>query len=374
MKIAWLYFIFIVAMRLTHLIGTIPFFLLLFCGADAKCQGLKWLNTINDTAYISDHCNDLTFRLYGSRKYTSYTLRDNDKETKLSYKPNDNYNLGFGFNYKFIGLNIGINFPFINHDDDKYGKTDYLDVQSHIYLRKLTIDFWGQYYKGFYLSNPEDALSNFNVNGGYPMRPDIHLLALGIDAQYIFNDEKFSFRAAFLQNEYQKKSAGSWMLGGSIYNVFLRGDTSFVPTHFVKPDNETNYYFNKSNIYSIAAGGGAAYTFVIKRHFFITASAMLEAGFNYTVMKNTWSDTKDDQGGPQLITTIRFAAGYNSERYFAGIHIVDMNSLSGAPLPGVTQTYGGGNVRFTLAKRFKVKRKTEKKIEKIIDSALPTHN
>ncbi|PZF73074.1 DUF4421 domain-containing protein [Taibaiella soli] len=356
-------------MRLPHLFTPISVFLLLLCGWNAKSQKIN-LKTINDTAYISDHSNDFTFRLYGSRKYTSYTLRDHDKDTKLAYKPNDNYNLGFGFNYKFIGLNIGLNFPFINHDDDKYGTTNYLDVQSHIYLRKLTVDLWGQYYKGFYLSNPSDALSNFNASS-YPIRPDIHLLALGIDLQYIFNDEKFSFRAAFLQNEYQKKSSGSWMLGGSIYNVFLRGDTAFVPTHFVKPENDANYYFNKSNIYSIAAGGGGAYTFVIKQHFFITASAMLEAGFNYTVMKNTWSDTKDDRGGPQLITTVRFAAGYNSEKYFAGIHIVDMNSLSGSPIPGVTQTYGGGNVRITVADRFKVKRKTEKKFNEVMDKVIP---
>lgn len=347
--------------------------MLVLCGPSASSQKIN-LNTVNDTAYISDHCNDFTFRLYGSRKYTSYRMADRDKDASVFYKPNDNYNIGFGFNYKFIGLNIGLNFPFINHDDDVYGKTDYLDVQSHIYLRKLTIDLWGQYYKGFYLANPQDALNNFNVHGtGYPIRPDVHLLALGIDMQYIFNDERFSFRAAFLQNEYQKKSAGSWMLGGSIYNVFLRGDTSFVPADFVRPRPENRYYFNKSNIYSLAFGGGGAYTFVLKQHFFLTLSAMLEGGFNYTVMKNTWSDTKDDNAGPQLVVTIRCAAGYNSEKYFAGIHFVDMTSFGGSALPGVTQAYGAGNVRITLADRFKVKRKTEKKFEKLMDDVLPSH-
>lgn len=345
--------------------------LLLLQATCLKAQSFKWLQTKNDTSYISDHSNDLTVRLYGSRKYTNYKLHDREDNTTVSYKPNDNFNVGFGFNYKFLGINFGFNMPFINNDNDIYGKTKYLDLQSHLYLRKLTVDFIGQYYKGYYLANPTDVISGFNPAGNYPQRQDMHSLNLGLDVQYIFNDEKFSFRAAFLQNEYQKKSAGSVMLGASVYSFFFRADSSIVPSNSINPEIYNRYNFTRTNIYSIAAGGGYAYTYVYREHFFITASLMAEAGINYTILDNTITDDRKDHAGFQLNYTIRCAAGYNSERYFAGIHFVDITTQSDSPIRAIHQQLGAGNFRVSFVKRFKIKRRVQREIDKTLNEVLP---
>src|SRR5690349_1267228 len=126
-------------------IRTLATMLLLLSGAEyAAAQGLRsLLRTANDTAYVSDYTQDLAVRLYGSRKYTYYDMIDKAVDTKAFYRPNANINLGFGVNYKFIGINIGIKLPFLNDDDDRYGKTKLIDLQSHLYLRKMVVDFYG---------------------------------------------------------------------------------------------------------------------------------------------------------------------------------------------------------------------------------------
>lgn len=327
--------------------------LVLFLSASAASaqQRLKrLLQTKNDSAYIEDHTEDLTVRIYGSRKYTYYDMVDKRLKEEVLYRPNTSNNLGVGFNYKFIGINIGFKLPFINNDDEQYGKTKYLDLQSHIYLRKLVIDFYGQYYKGYYLAN-----RRFNGRA-LDVRPDMHNTGLGLNIQYIFNDKKFSYRAAYLQNEYQKKSAGSLIVGAEAFAWRMKGDSALIPSNLGIEgffDNET---FNKTSSASIAANVGYAYTFVIKKHFFVTASLTGSAGVNQTVLNYIDGRSKRREFGWQLNNTVRFSAGYNSSKYFVGVHYVDLVTRSESHVARTYQTFGTGNFRVSLAKRFALKK------------------
>jgi hypothetical protein len=235
--------------------------LVLSSSVSAQQRWKKLFLTENDPAYIEDHTRDLTVRIYGSRKYTYYDMVDKRLKEELLYRPNTSNNVGFGFNYKFLGINFGFKLPFINNDDDKYGKTKYLDLQSHLYLRKLVIDFYGQYYKGYYLAN-----RRFNSQA-LTLRPDMYNTDLGLNVQYIFNDKKFSYRAAYLQNEYQKKSAGSFIVGGEVFAWKMKGDSALIPSNLGIEGFFDNEPFHKTGSVSIAANVGYAHTFVIKKYF-----------------------------------------------------------------------------------------------------------
>ncbi|WP_343303327.1 DUF4421 domain-containing protein [Chitinophaga niabensis] len=327
--------------------------LVLFLSASAASgqQRLKrLLQTENDSAYIEDHTEDLTVRIFGSRKYTYYDIVDKRLKEEVLYRPNTSNNLGIGVNYKFIGINIGFKIPFINNDDDKYGKTKYLDLQSHLYLRKLVIDFYGQYYKGYYLAN-----RRFNSQA-LTLRPDMYNTDLGLNVQYIFNDKRFSYRAAYLQNEYQKKSAGSFIVGGEVFAWKMKGDSALIPANLGVEGFFDNEPFHKTSSVSIAANVGYAHTFVIKKYFFITASLTGSAGVNQTVLNYLDGRNKRREFGWQLNNTVRFSAGYNSSKYFAGIHYVDMVTRSESPVNRTYQTFGTGNFRVSVAKRFALKK------------------
>lgn len=318
--------------------------------ASAQQRLKRLLQTENDSAYIEDHTEDLTVRLFGSRKYTYYDMVDKRLKEEVLYRPNTSNNIGFGVNYKFIGINIGFKLPFINNDDDKYGKTKYLDLQSHLYLRKLVIDFYGQYYKGYYLAN-----RRFNSQV-LSLRPDMYNTDLGLNVQYIFNDKRFSYRAAYLQNEYQKKSAGSFIVGGEVFAWKMKGDSALIPSDLGVEGFFDNEPFHKTSSVSIAANVGYAHTFVIKKYFFITASLTGSAGVNHTVLNYLDGRNKRREFGWQLNNTVRLSAGYNSSKYFAGIHYVDMVTRSESPVNRTYQTFGTGNFRFSVAKRFALKK------------------
>ncbi len=321
--------------------------------AQAKAQGrfLKWLKTENDTAYIEDHTEDITFRLYGSRKYTKYDIMDRKTKTDILYRPNTPFNVGFGANYRFVGLNIGFNLPFIN-SNDRYGKTKYIDLQSHVYLRKIVVDFYGQYYKGYYVANPEEVFGKaYTAQNPYPRRPDIRNIDFGLNVGYIFNDKRFSYRAPNLQNEYQKKSAGSLIVGGEMFLAGIKGDSSLIPTNMADTAFLREEHYYKTGIYSVAANVGYAYTFVLKEHFFLSLSVTGGLGGNITSLFLENGDVSR-KVGLQFSNTVRASLGYNSSRYFAGIHYVGMNTRSGMSIPHTYQTFGTGNFRVSLVRRF----------------------
>lgn len=65
-----------------------------------------------------------------------------------------------------------------------------------------------QQYKG-YFEQPK--------RGEIILHPDVFVRQIGAEAAYLFNSKQFSAKAAFEQSEIQKRSAGSWVLGGGFY-------------------------------------------------------------------------------------------------------------------------------------------------------------
>ena len=57
----------------------------------------------------------------------------------------------------------------------------------------------------------------------------MEVLSVGLNAFYIFNSERFSYKAAFVRNQIQLKSAGSLIIGASFDMFILDADSSIVP-------------------------------------------------------------------------------------------------------------------------------------------------
>lgn len=319
-----------------------------------KLPGL--LKVENDSNYVEDHTEDLTLRIFGSRKYTYYNMVDKGLNKEILYRPNSNNNVGFGFNYRFIGLNFAFNLPFINDDNDKYGKTKYLDLQAHLYLRKLVVDFYGQYYKGYYDAVRTRRVSNAFARNPISIRPDILSTDLGLFVQYIFNDKRFSYRAAFMQNEYQKKSAGSFMVGGEVLHWQVRGDSALTPDYFHAPGFFGDDPFRGSITTGIAVNAGYAYTLVLAKYFFVTASLSAGGGVNHTKLRYNDGRPSTTGWGWAFNNTVRLAAGFNSSYYYVGMHYTDIITRSDAPFPHAYQVFGTGNLRFSIVRRLALKK------------------
>lgn len=344
---------------------TFPFFTLLLISANSSAQTTKHLFNKKkkelqlpvpqapDHKYIADYHKEFTARIFGSRKFTTYGLHDKGFPQNVLYRPNTPFNIGVGFNYRIIGINIGFNLPIIN-DTKENGRTRYLDIQSHLYGRKLTVDVYLQYYKGFYMPNTGILINN--NNGQVYLRPDLRTLNFGLAAQYLLNGKRFSFRGAFLQNEVQLKSAGSPIIGGSISNISVRSDSSILPANLRYAGFYNDFDYNRSSVQNLGFNFGYGYTFVLPSQFFLTAAGSLGAGISYTHM--SMKDGASLSGiGTDVNATFRIGMGYNSRRYFAGIHYLGTVSTSSTPIIYARQEFGAGNYRISLARRFTLKKK-----------------
>lgn len=306
-----------------------------------------------DRKYIADYHKELTLRTFGSRKFSNYGLYDKGFSENVLYRPNSPFNIGIGMNYRIFGINLGFNFPFINKTEVN-GKTHFLDLQTHLYGRMLIFDVNLQRYKGYYM--PNNAIINNDNNGEVYLRPDLSTLVIGLSAQYLFNGKKFSFRGAFLQNEVQLRSAGSPILGGAASNINIHADSAIVPLDLKYKDYFDDLHFRRSNVTSANIYFGYGYTFVLPAHLFFTAAGTLGVGVNYTTL-NIKGGNELNGFGTDLYGTIRFALGYNSRRYYAGIHYFANLASSNTPIIYARQQFSSGNFRISIARRFTLKRK-----------------
>jgi hypothetical protein len=310
-----------------------------------------------DTAYYQPYINHVTSRFYFSRKFTTLIIRNGAKDYEVRYRPNTTLNMGVGATYKWATLNLAYGFGFLNPELGR-GKTRYLDLQFHSYGRKITIDLVGSFYTGFYLTPKGKA----NTEGEYYVRPDLKVNAGGVTLQYIFNHGKFSYRAAFLQNEWQKRSAGTLLAGLDIYTGSIQGDSTIVPT--VVDDETAATRLTQMRFFEVGPSLGYAYTYVYKRHFFLTgaASVSLSTGFNtfYDIEGRTRST------GLTPNTLLKVFGGYNSSTWAVSILYISNGQSLARDNNERAIRLNTGNMRLNFVYRFLPNKKTRKML-KVVD-------
>src|SRR6185312_2924994 len=247
-------------------------------------DSLKNSFTISNGYYIQ-YPQQFILRIYLRSKFAPFTISSNGKED-LNYRTNLKLGLGLGFTYKAVTLNLAYGFNFLNPENGK-GKTKGIDLQLHIYPKKWAIDATGAFLNGYYL-DPEDF--NGLTLTDYYLRPDLQRNVLGVSAYHLTNSDRFSYKAAFSQRDWQIKSAGSFLYGAEIHYGVVRGDSTLVPSG-ASPDY-IQAGIDKIQFFGIGPGIGYAYTFVMGKHFFITGSAIASLNVNISaestgIIKNT---------------------------------------------------------------------------------------
>jgi hypothetical protein len=326
------------------------------------CQGRDYFNRLlslkPDSSYVQNNQHDLILRVYASHKYSTQTIMDNGEKTSLAYRPSNGYVLGLGFNYKFLGVNVGTIFPFAQPDIDRYGKTKYLDFQSHLYLRILTVDFYTGYYKGMYLTNSADVLHPLPPGTEFYTRGDIETHSGGFGVYTNLNPTKYSVSAPFLQNEWQKKSAGQPMLGFELYWVGSSADSSFVPSNIVNRNFFDGIDFNKWHFYSVNLTGGYAYTLVINKRFFAMAGLNGSLGLGGFQLSPVGGSAMN-RISPNISLNQKVGIGYHYGRVFVGMSWANFQYFTPTPVQQTYIRWQTGNLRFNIAYRFKLKRDIE---------------
>ena len=318
--------------------------LFLLCLALTCCilpVGLVAQDALPDTSYYKTYPEHVSGRFYFSRKYTGLALRDEGSGQDYLYMPNTTLNMGVGATYKMLTLNLAYGFGFLNPEKGK-GETKYLDAQAHVYPRTMVIDLFLQLYRGYYLTDGLGA----PADQPYLLRPDMKIRKVGASVQHVFNHRRFSYRAAFLQNEWQKKSAGTFLLGAEMYGGMAQEDAFLVPSQLM---NDPGRNFETIRFFEFGPNAGYAYTLVIREHFFITGSASTNLGLGYAKLRGAFGERT--QWGINANYFLRGFVGYNSSRWSVNANYVH-NNVGLEKNSGFSNALMTGNYRFNIIYRF----------------------
>lgn len=315
-----------------------------------------------DTAYVRLYPLHLVGRVYFSQKYTHVDLLPPSGAARLKYRPNTSLNLGVGATYGPFTLNLAYGFGFLNPDAGK-GRTRYLDLQSHVYTRQWVIDGFGQFYTGYHLVPRGFATGD---PAAYYHRPDARLRFFGASAYRLFNPRRFSYRAALVQNEWQKRSAGSWLVGAEWSAGTFRGDSSLVPGRVVglypRP------LVREVRFLRLGPGAGYAHTVVFRKNIFVMASLTANLNLSFNHETSEAGQTRAVSLRPNAL--YRVVAGYSNGRYNANLAWVNSTTAVGSADLAYGYRMRTGNFRLTVARLF-VPGKRLRKLRKAVEEKLP---
>ncbi len=294
-----------------------------------------------DTSYIHVPKYKWNLRLQVVDKFSSTTfISALDSIPEARFKPNENLGVGAGIFYNGFGGYIGFSLPSSPSDLQSRGRTRRLDIQINQYGKKLGFDVQFQYFKGFYLDNTREFRPNISANQVHILRPDLRSFTAGLSGYWIFNSKKYSMKAAFIQTEKQKKSAGSFLLGYAMSLYAFNADSALLPDYFRLPGREEDYQRGRFSSASLSLG--YAYCFVIRKDWYFNIA--LSGGGGLLHNKVNYESGGVSRGfSPVLRWQIRSAIGYNGERRFFGVKMV--NDVYNLPLNAARLEYTFGNMR-----------------------------
>ncbi|MEM9050481.1 MAG: DUF4421 domain-containing protein [Bacteroidota bacterium] len=343
------------------LIGFIFFSVTVLFGQEVELGVSKPNPASHDTSYIQVFPGYATTRLYLSQKITNLEFFDDALGAKLTYDPNTTLNLGVGATIKGFTLNLAYGFDFLNPEEGK-GRTRYLDLQSHVYGRNSVIDFYGQFYNGLYLNNTAEQMPDWDEP--FYVRPDMRLRLFGFSFLHLFNGEKFSYAAPFVHNEVQKKSAGSFTLGGEFTLVYADGDSTLISPLVMDTLFSPLRGLTEVAFFDIGPKGGYSHSFIFFKHMFLTLSLSVGIGLGPT--RYTYADgTIENEWLINPSATARFGFGYNSPDWYLGLTFVQ-STFQNAEFETMNgMTFGVGNIRLNYVKRFLMGPKLTRLVDKL---------
>jgi Domain of unknown function (DUF4421) len=327
-----------------------PFLLILFIhwtsngiAAQQLSSGADSLSG-TDTAYIADYKNLLTARVFLLYQDASFVLNPNTSE-KIIYSPNVSGRIGIAGFYKWFGLGISFGNSIFRRSATKYGNTSVLDLRVNAYGRSVAAELYLQNLKGFYIRNLKDTLGDFFKI------PDMKIFALGFIGYYIYNHERFSIRSAFIQNERQKKSAGSFILRPTFLYYNLSSVEGIVPVEIIATYGiKNNFLLKKGEFYSFGLAPGYAYTLVFFKKAYLNAAlfpGILWQNYHFEANGESYSSANFT-----FTLSWRAALGYNTNTWYIGAAIVSGFDKIPGWIGNSTFYYDIGQVRFWVGTRF----------------------
>jgi hypothetical protein len=270
-----------------------------------------------DSTYIMKYKRNDDIRLiYGGQgSNVSYgSINDGSDLFSDALYNNANDLAGFGITYKFIDFDLAFSLKEVRLMDEERQNLSQFRLAYSYTMRKLAIRGYLAESKGVIVEQSKD---------GTESAPDVHLIKIGAQATYYFNNQKYSFRAANFQNELQRKSAGSFLLRAEPFYRSLGMHEPLIPEEDLYGAQAGLEYVNTGGLmlmpgygYNLAIGDGR---FFVSPIIFVgpglTVNGYKAKDGHHTYVNVEWASSfalNMGYNGPKTYATLRGAydAGY----------------------------------------------------------------
>lgn len=273
-----------------------------------------------DSGYVTSFRDHFVLTLVNETKAgeLDVTYKATNKAYQLLYRANTVNTWGFSIDYKWITLDYTTRMPWTSADPAK-GETKNKGLGFGITGRRLAFRNFYESTKGFYLSNTDKILPEYNItNKSYYTRPDIQTFSYFSSLNYIFNNKRFSTNASIWQLERQQRFAGSFVAGlVYIYNRF-DADSSIIPISIV--DSLARKGNSSFTLNSLGINLGYQFTFPFgkSRKMYVTLAII-------PGLSRQWGEVAAEKVNTLKVNNLtgfqsetRFGFGYNGDRWYAG--------------------------------------------------------
>lgn len=274
----------------------------------------------------------------------SFELEREDRSELLTFKPNTSYNFGVGMYLFELGFELTFALPVDERRKSLYGDSDARDIQLNVLGKKFGIDAFYQKYNGFYITDPKNEPP---ADSPFPQRPDIDSRNLGITGNYVFNNQKFSFRSVYNFAERQLYSKGSFLVFASLSNFKLSADSSILNTQQrVIFGDQVSFEKLHYTTFSIAPG----YTYsVIFKNFFLNGTLSVGPAHHWIGYELEGGPDRSEIAINSFVAA-RIGIGYNGDRLFGGVSFVTQGS--NVKFQDVRFSNNNGSFKILLGYRF----------------------
>jgi hypothetical protein len=264
----------------------------------------KFRSLFSIKAFLLDNGFQYTLTPQSNNLYTESQLMNGRVQYRAHIPPLS----GVAVNINGIGLTYIFKVTTDYLDTTKAIRSDYKQFQLNMYGARFGVEIAYQDYSRFYFHyKGDDALSKkYNA--------DIRAYQFGAATMFIKNGKKFSYNAAFNQNQFQKKSAGSslTLLGFKYSEV---SSSSLIPDSVKKYFENSDLHSNRN--YAFTLQHGYAYNLVKNRFYFANA---LFVGVGIQNQIYTYTNSEQHKVGVPLSARGKTSIGYNGKIFFGGIY------------------------------------------------------
>lgn len=304
-----------------------------------------------DTAYVHSHRKVFSIGYVSSVQNAEISLSDS-LDRVLDHRTNNPTQYGLGINLGWLSGEFTFTVPGVSVADPNKGTTVSRNYGLGISGRRLIGRAFFNSSQGFYPVQASVADSTWQSGGPYPVRADIHSNTFLASANYALSRKRrYSFKAALYQTERQRRSAGTWLAGGTVWVNDIRSSEPFIPTE-ASINFVGNTAFDRVRRTVVGATIGYTHTFVFFRKAFLTAALVPGLSVQQQRIALVGGSAEESAWQAGAVAEAKFGAGYNGDRFYTAITGANYYS-SGDTKEGISITTGFRFLRFTLGVRIK---------------------